>query len=107
MQVTTVDRFSFQLCVVGYSVLPLFARAADGAQPEASADRDIAPNAGAFQLPLWPAHPPLSGALRAGAMHARPRLPCASLLVRVMPADELRSNQCAAHCARWLEAGAN
>eukprot|EP00892_Ulva_mutabilis_P007913 jgi/Ulvmu1/5494/UM023_0030.1 len=99
LEVATVDRFSQQLRVVGYSALPLFARAADGTQPEDPADRSITPNAGAFQLPLWPAHPPLTGPLCAAVLHARPRLPCASVLVRVMPDAELRSNK---HPARPL-----
>lgn len=92
---TTVDRYSLQLRVVGYSALALFARATDGSQPEDRAERAIAANEGAFQLPLWPAHPPLSGPLCAGALHARPRLPCASVLVRVAPAADLRSQKCA------------
>lgn len=39
---------------------------------------------GAFQLPLHARMPPPSAKFRAGALEALPRVPCASLVVRVL-----------------------
>lgn len=95
-QVTTLDRSTLELSVLGYSVLPVFCRAADGSQPTDKGDARVCINAGGFQLPLWPTYPPSSGALRAAALQARPRLPCTSVTLRIMTPAEARPQRYAA-----------
>lgn len=93
VQVTTLDRSTLELSVLGYSVLPVFCRASDGSQPTDKGDAQVCINAGGFQLPLWPTYPPSSGALRAAALSARPRLPCTSVLLRIMTPPEARAQR--------------
>lgn len=85
-----MDRSTLELSVLGYSVLPVFCMAADGSQPKDKSDARVCINAGGFQLPLWPTYPPSSGPLRAAALQSRPRLPCTSILLRIMTPAEAR-----------------
>lgn len=95
-QVVTVDVFSQELSVIGYAALPVFALMADGTQPMKASERAYALNRGGFQLPLWLQPPPLHGRLSAKAMHHLPRLPCASVLLRVLTVSEADGARCAA-----------
>ena len=94
-QVTTLDRSNLELSVLGYSVLPVFCMASDGSQPKDKSDLRVCINAGGFQLPVWPTYPPSSGPLRAAALQSRPRLPCASVLLRIMTPAEAKPLRCA------------
>ena len=91
-QVAAIETGSRQVKVVGYTCINLFANPADGGQPVAkSSVRDYVLNAGAFQLPLHPAQPPTSGQLTPALLAATPRLPCSSLLLRILTTEDAKA----------------
>ncbi|KAG1676617.1 hypothetical protein FOA52_008746 [Chlamydomonas sp. UWO 241] len=81
--VHTVCRWTRQQRVVGYAALPLFSDPRTGEQPASKNVRDYVLNQGSFQIPLHIAPPAPSAAFRGDSLEGVPRLPCASLLVRV------------------------
>jgi hypothetical protein len=85
IRIDTLDSATMQPCFIGYSVIKLFAQR-DRKQPKFAQESNIYINSGAFQLPIK------AGTITAEAfdeekfLATNPRIPCASLLVRIVPA---------------------
>lgn len=79
-----MERYSRALRVVGFAVLNVFLDPKEGGQPVSRSIQDFVLNQGAFQLPLHAGPPKTSGPLRSTSLDGVPRVPCASLLVRLV-----------------------
>ncbi|WIA19544.1 hypothetical protein OEZ85_004153 [Tetradesmus obliquus] len=84
LQVQTIERTSGVLRVVGFALLGLFLDPKAGGQPVSRSIQDYVLNQGAFQVPLHAGAPSSSGPLRGTSLDDIPRLPCASLLLRIL-----------------------
>jgi hypothetical protein len=111
LQVHTIEQTSRTLRVVGFALLPLFLDPTTGLQPLSHSTSDYVLNAGAFQVrggggaacalacwaglsdvwlarvlqvPLHAGAPATNAPLRVSSLDGVPRVPCASLLVRIM-----------------------
>jgi len=82
--VHTVCRWERQQRVIGYAALPLFMDPKTQQQPASKNIRDYVLNQGAFQVPLHIAPPPPGQMFSGTSLESVPRLPCASLLVRIL-----------------------
>lgn len=90
LRIDALERVSGRVQVAGYAVLNLFCKEDAVLNTEQPSADDLGTrytlNAGAHQLPLYQRPPPADRALRADNLHAvLPRVPCASVLVRVVP----------------------
>ena len=84
-----IERKSNMMRVVGYCGLNVFTNALDGQQPKHIAGNPAnayALNAGSFQLPLFRTPPSTDDDFNADAFAYSKRVPCATLLLRIVPA---------------------
>ncbi|KAF5840442.1 hypothetical protein DUNSADRAFT_16675, partial [Dunaliella salina] len=83
--VQTVERWSRQLRVVGFACLPVFVDSKTSQQPLSKNVRDYVLNKGAFQIPIHTSLSPATAPFRGDSLESSvPRVPCASLLVRIL-----------------------
>lgn len=80
----TIDRNDKSLKVVGTSAINLFIDQRTRKQPLTGHDREFFLNEGSFQLPIYTTFPDANGALSMERFAKYKRVPCASLLVRLM-----------------------
>jgi hypothetical protein len=91
IRVDTLESHSHTLQVAGYAVFNLFAylRGTSDSQPGVVPppvgvrESDLVLNAGAFQLPLHQVPPSRTNPLTAKCLEASPRVPCATICLRV------------------------
>ena len=89
MRVDGVDRYTKETVVIGYCALPAFLLAdGSGKQPEKSTEQDYHLNAGSFQVALHQRLPERTAPLFASFLDNIPRVPCATLLVRLLHAEK-------------------
>ena len=91
--VHTICRYERQQRVVGYGALPLFLDPGSQAQPASRNTREYILNQGAFQIPLHIAPPPPYSPFRGDALLSVPRVPCSSLLVRILSPDAAKAQR--------------
>lgn len=91
--VHTICRYERQQKVVGYAALPLFIDPGSQAQPASRNTREYILNQGSFQIPLHIAPPPPYAPFRGDALLPVPRVPCASLLVRILSPEAAKAQR--------------
>jgi hypothetical protein len=94
MQVVAIEEQSKELRLVGHAAAALFGASHDGSQPMERSAQDYGINRGGFQLPVWPVQLPAVGRLSIASLLEQPRLPCCSLLVRIMTVAEAKACRC-------------
>lgn len=89
IRVDGIDRYTKETVVIGYCALPAFLLAdGSGKQPEKSTEQDYHLNAGSFQVALTQQLPPRTLPLSGTFLESLPRVPCATLLIRLLAAEK-------------------
>lgn len=82
----TFDKDSSEVRIVGYGAINLFINRYTGLQPTDVNDSDIVLFNGAYQIPIFSQEPLRTRPFNMEKMGALDRMPCASILVRIMRA---------------------
>jgi len=87
IRIDTLDKYLKAVVCVGYAVLNIFALPHDPlAQPETGQVSSFILNEGAFQIPIHLGQPNIKGNLNKDCLKSVKKLPCATLLCRILPA---------------------
>lgn len=84
--VGTVDPIQKTYGTIGFAVLNLFHESGKTTQPDNSSVQDYYLNHGAFQLPVYHTRPDTENGLSMSDLAELKRVPCATVLVRIIPA---------------------
>jgi len=87
VRIDTIDISTMQSVAIGYSALKLFCNR-DRVQCSTSNDENIFIASGAFQVPLYSHKVPSDRTFDENIFKGMPRVPCASVLIRVNPAPK-------------------
>ena len=110
VKVYTIELQSKELCTVGYCALNIFCMRGTMVQPGPDVLEKVAVslNDGGHQLPLFNTAPDTSKELTLAAFDSQPKVPCASLLVRLINPPELQGKLLSTSTVpkeNWGEAG--
>lgn len=83
LKIFGVERDSLQLFNVGFSLLNMYIDVETRAQPEPTSTNEYRLNRGAFQLPIHPGSPDLAQEFSVRSYASLPRIPCATVLMRI------------------------
>ena len=88
IRVDTVDELTRELQIVGYAHLNIFSKKGGREAPQSESDVEYCLNAGCHQIPIYLGAPKKTIPWNVNNLRVHPRIPCASLLVRIVSAPK-------------------
>ena len=87
LQIETIEKGTSQQRTVGYVVFPFFLDPETGEVPTSVGAKGYRLREGGYQMPVHAAHASMGGGFSLAELQSRPKLPCASMLIRALVAN--------------------